>query len=90
MQLLNDERTLFGGCHNVYQIPLKGTLQPMIRADAVFTAEKTSENFLTLTKGDDGLVVDMTACDQEAMFAFDTPVETMEGPAGRVVGKLIR
>lgn len=90
MQLLNDERTLFGGCHNVYQMMVKGQPQPMLRADAVFTSETTDEHFLTLTKGDDGIEVDITKCDQDSVAMFDQPLEFVEGPAGRVVGKLIR
>lgn len=90
MQLLNDERTLFGGCHNVYQMLVKGQPQPMLRADAVFTAETTDLHYLTLTKGEDGLEVDITKCDTESIVLFDQPIEALEGPAGRVVGKLVR
>jgi len=90
MQLLNDEQTLFGGCHNVYQILVKGQPQPMIRADAVFTTETADTTYLTLTKGEDGLEVDMTKCDADSLAMFDQPMEMVEGPEGRVVGKLIR
>lgn len=90
MQLLNDERVLFGGCHNAYQMVVKGQPQAMLRADAVFTAEATGEHYLTLTKGEDGLEVDLTKCDSESLTMFDQPVESIEGPAGRVIGKLIR
>lgn len=90
MQLLNEERTLFGGCHNVYQIMVKGQPQAMLRADAVFTSETTDEHYLTLTKGDDGLEVDLTKCDADSLAMFDQPIESIEGPAGRVVGKLVR
>ena len=90
MQLLNEERTLYGGCHNAYQMLVKGQPQGMIRADAVFTAETTDQHYLTLTKGEDGLEVDISKCDQESLAMFDQPLESLEGPAGRVIGKLVR
>jgi hypothetical protein len=90
MQLLNDERLLYGGCHNVYQMMVKGQPQPMVRADAVFTTEAKGQHYLTMTKGEDGIEVDITRCDSDALAMFDQPLDAMEGPAGRVVGKLIR
>ncbi len=90
MQLLDKDQALYGSCHNVYQTVIQGKYQAMIRADAVFVADKGEGSELILRKGESGLEVDMTACDDESKAMFDQPIEYIEGPAGRALKKVIR
>lgn len=90
MELLGEDQTLYGACHNIYQTLVEGKPQAMVRADAVFVSEAGDGAELILRKGEEGLEADMSGCDEASKKMFDQLVEYVEGPPGRALKKVIR